>query len=112
VAVAGVAAVLAVVATAAAVEVVVMAAAAAVATTGVTTVVATAVAVVMQEEVPLAAPIGVPGPAAGKTAAMEPVLPLQATASMQGAPVAAAVAAIPRVVTITAARKARRLIPA
>jgi hypothetical protein len=31
---------------------------------------------------------------------------------MQGAPVAAAVAAIPRVVTITAARKARRLIPA
>lgn len=104
---AGVAAVLAVVATAAAVEVVVMAAVAAVATTGVTT-----VAVVMQEEVPLAAPIGVPGPAAGKTAAMEPVLPLQATASMQGAPVAAAVAAIPRVVTITAARKARRLIPA
>jgi hypothetical protein len=43
---------------------------------------------------------------------MEPVLPLQATALMQAAPVAAAAAAIPLVVTITAARKGRRLIPA
>ena len=58
--------------------------------------VATAVAVVMQEEVPLAAPIGVPGPAAGKTSVVvtDPAMVL-----MLAVPVGAAVAATMPVAT-------------
>jgi hypothetical protein len=83
----------------------------AVATTGVTTGVAMAEAVVTQAAAaPGVVAIGVRGPVAGKTAAMEPVPPPRVTASMPAAPVAAAAAGIPGVATITAVRKVRRLV--